>query len=166
MSSVPKKVWVGVGVIAACAVAGIGAYFAYQKISSKKSEEEAKQEKPKKTQEKEENKEDEGEWEDASDKDSESQEIEKQGSLTDIMDEVLVESIEFIFRFTGLREQLENANPEDRELMIEQIQANIQQMISEIEKTICEKHGWKVSDYTDQVGEQEDAKNPYIFIVF
>ncbi len=145
-----QKVAIGAGAFAA--LTGLG-YCVY-KITKKpaKAEEKAEKSEKEKREAKEEDKE---VWESISSEESE--EEEHKAELTDLMDEVLIDSMEFMQKYAEVASQLNKESEEERQKVIPHLRANIQEMVSALERDVCTRRGWDVKEYTQEVQSREDA---------
>ena len=77
--------------------------------------------------------------------------------IVDIMDEVLVGSMECMQRFAEFSSQIQAGPEEERESLFEKLQMDIQELVSSVEKGVCNQKGWNVEEYANEVKAREDS---------
>jgi len=111
-------------------------------------------------------------WESLSDED----EDRPKANPVQIMDEVLVDSMEYIFRFYEISAQLGNESGEEKEAVLAQIKnkskkiclsALVENLVAAMEQSVCERVGWDVKDYYEVVKAREEAGDKYdSYVIF
>lgn len=140
-----KWIAIGGGIVAAVAALGTGAYFLYKHYESCSQ--------------------DEKEEEEAGNNNKSYSELEHPDLLV-VMDEALVESVDFLMKYYEMISKQPSAK---RKEMTEEIRSNrkficfeivvVQKKLYSFEKEVCGRKNWSVEQYYEEIDKREKAKD-------